>query len=49
MKDKYIEKMRLHLIDDDISGEFEVVGHLSPEEVTELMVELQSKPFVNDK
>ena len=33
----------------DISGEFEVVGHLSPEEVTELMVELQSKPFVNDK
>ena len=33
----------------DVSGEFEVAGHLSTEEVTELMVELQSKPFVNDK
>jgi|TARA_R110000782_G_scaffold188720_1_gene278742 hypothetical protein len=28
----------------DISGEFDVVGHLSTEEVTELMVDIQSIP-----
>lgn len=32
-----------------VDGEFEVEGYLSIDEITEKMVDIQSKPFVNDK